>query len=310
MAEQTRSASVGTIGSDLGSLLPPQGQLVADTFAAGDSQGRTRQVKRAFELWAPAGFLIFLAAACFLWPLIYHVPNPVDGNLSKALLPPLSHGYLFGTDQLGNDVFSRILYGGRVSLEVGLGTTAIGMVIGGSLGMIAAYAGGLLESIIMRVLEVLLSVPSLVLAIIIATFLGPSELHVIWAISIFSIPAFARLARANTLPLRESTFIVAARLGGSNDSRILLRHICPNVVPQLMTFGLLGVGISIIIEASLSFLGLGVPPPGPSWGNMIAAGEINIRSNPDLVLIPAAFLFATVLALNLVGDAIRARIGD
>jgi peptide/nickel transport system permease protein len=160
---------------------------------------------------------------------------------------------------------------------------------------------------VMRVLEILLAFPALVLAIIVSTSLGPRELHVIWAISFFSIPAFARLARASTLRIREYTFIGAAQLAGSSDGRILFRHIAPNVFPQLMTYGLLGVGIAIIVEAALSFLGLGVPPPGPSWGNMIAVSQQNLTTAPDLLIIPAAFLFATVLSLNLVGDALRAR---
>jgi len=231
----------------------------------------------------------------------------VRGNLDLLNLPPLSPHHLFGTDNLGNDVFSRILYGGRVSLEVGFGATAIGMAVGGVIGMFAGYRGGVQEAVVMRVLEILLAFPALVLAIIVSTYLGPSELHVIWAISFFSIPAFARLARASTLRVREYTFIGAAQLGGSSDRSILFRHIAPNVFPQLMTYGLLGVGIAIIVEAALSFLGLGVPPPGPSWGNMIAVSQQNLTTAPDLLIIPAAFLFATVLSLNLVGDALRAR---
>jgi len=233
--------------------------------------------------------------------------NPVKGNLADPLLPALSPHYLLGTDQYGNDILSRILYGGRVSIEVGFGTVAIGLVIGGFLGAIAALRGGVVEIAIMRTLEVFLALPSLVLAIVVATYLGPSELHVIWAISFFSIPAFARLARANTLRIREQTFMVAARLAGSNDRRILVHHVVPNVLPSLMTYGLLGIGVAIIVEAALSFLGLGVPPPGPSWGNMIAAGQQNLATDPDLLLVPSAFLFATVLALNLLGDALRSR---
>jgi peptide/nickel transport system permease protein len=261
----------------------------------------------AMELWVPAAFLIALILACFVWPEIYTLPNPEHGQLTQPLLPPLSAGHVFGTDQLGNDILSRILYGGRISIEVGLGTTGIGMLLGGTLGATAALYGGLYEIVAMRCLEILLSVPSLVLAIIIATYFGPSEIHVIWAISFFSIPAFARLSRANTLRLKERTFMSAARLSGSSDRRILLRHIVPNVVPSILTFALLGIGVAIMLEAALSFLGLGVPPPAPSWGNMIAAGQVNLRAYPDLTLIPAAFLFATVLALNLLGDALRVR---
>jgi peptide/nickel transport system permease protein len=273
------------------------------------ARGRQRSLMRSLELWLPAGFLILLFLACFVWPEIYKLPNPTRGVLTQGLLPPFSPGHLFGTDQEGNDILSRILYGGRVSLEVGVGSVTIGLVVGGTIGCLAALKGGRIETVVMRALEVLLAFPSLVLAIVIATYLGPSELHVIWAISFFGIPAFARLARGNTLRVRENTFILASKLGGTRDRRIFLRHIVPHVLPQLMTFGLLGIGIAIMVEAALSFLGLGVPPPGPSWGNMIAVGQANIDSTPNLLLIPCAFLFATVLALNLVGDALRARWG-
>jgi peptide/nickel transport system permease protein len=268
---------------------------------------RHPRLRATLEWGIPAGFLVLLLLACFVWPEVYPIRNPVKGNLLYPMLPALSPHYLFGTDQYGNDILSRILFGGRVSIEVGLGTVTTGLVIGGFLGAVAALKGGIIEIAIMRTLEVFLALPSLVLAIVVATYLGPSELHVIWAISFFSIPAFARLSRANTLRIREQTFMVAARLAGSNDRRILVRHVVPNVLPSLMTFGLLGIGLAIMVEAALSFLGLGVPPPGPSWGNMIAAGQQNLATDPDLLLIPSAFLFATVLSLNLLGDALRSR---
>jgi peptide/nickel transport system permease protein len=162
----------------------------------------------------------------------------------------------------------------------------------------------------MRILDMLLAFPPLVLALVLVSYLGPSEMHVIWAISFFSIPAFARLARAATLRLRELNFVVASRLSGIRDWRVLVTHIAPNVIPQLMTFSFLGVAVAIVVEAALSFLGLGVPPPGPSWGNMISVGENYLASDPYLIIIPSAFLFATVLSLNLLGDAIRARWGE
>jgi peptide/nickel transport system permease protein len=294
--------------------LPVADLVSIPTDGLGDTEelalaSRRRRISAHLELWLPLGFLILMAAACFLWPLIHTIPNPVRGNLGEIDLPPLSPHHLFGTDPLGNDVFSRILYGGRVSLEVGFGTALIGIVVGGGLGMYAASKGGLIDTVVMRVFDTLLAFPSLVLAIVVATYLGPSELHVIWAISFFSIPAFARIARANTLRLRERTFVIASKMAGMKDWRILVLHLAPNVLSVLMTFGLLGVAISIIVEASLSFLGLGVPPPGPSWGNMIATGQANMTSLPDLIIIPSAFLFATVLALNLSGDALRARWG-
>lgn len=191
-------------------------------------------------------------------------------------------------------------------------------VIGGTIGTIrivagfagfAGFAGGIDDSLLMRILDVFLAFPALVLAIAIVTYLGQSELHAIWAISLFAIPAFARLARAETLSIRERIYIAAARLSGSGNRRILVRHIAPAVFPTLLTFSLLGVAISIIIESGLSFLGLGVPAEVPSWGKMIATGQTYLASAPHLVLIPGIFLFVTVAALNLSGDALRARWG-
>jgi peptide/nickel transport system permease protein len=262
---------------------------------------------RTLKLWLPAGFLIVLAAACFIWPNIYPVPKPVGGSVLNAGLPPLSPGHLFGTDPVGNDVFSRILYGGQVSFEVGFAVTAIGLAVGGGLGMAAGYWGGAVDAVISRVLDVLIAFPALVLALAIAEGLGPSEVHVIWALCVFSIPATGRIARSATLELREQTFMLAARLSGTKGRRVILRHVVPNIVPQLMTFSLLGFGVIIILEGALSYLGLGIPLPEASWGSMIAQGQQTLTASPDLVLIPSAFLFATVVSLNLVSDALRER---
>jgi peptide/nickel transport system permease protein len=183
----------------------------------------------------------------------------------------------------------------------------IGFLGGGTLGAIAGYRGGVLDLVLMRILDVLIAFPVLVLALAIAQGLGPSEVNTIWALSFFSVPAFARISRAATLQLRERTFILAARLSGTSGPRILLRHVAPNILPQLVTFGLLGMGIIIILEGALSFLGLGVPLPQPSWGNMIADGQTVLSAEPRFVLLPSACLFITVLAFNLLGDALRSR---
>jgi peptide/nickel transport system permease protein len=180
-------------------------------------------------------------------------------------------------------------------------------VLGGLLGAFAAYWGSTVDTLIMRILDVLIAFPSLVLALAIAESLGPSKLHTNYALCFFSVPAFARLARAQTLRLRERPFMLAARLAGTRAPRILLRHIAPNILPALVTFLLLGVGVTIILEGALSFLGLGVPPPDPSWGNMIFDGQAVLSAEPKLVLLPSAFLFVTVLAFNLLGDALRSR---
>ena len=268
---------------------------------------RSALSRHHLDIWLPLGFIVVLAAACFLWPLVYPVPAPVGGNILDANLAPLSPGHLFGTDNLGNDVLSRILYGGRISLEVGLAANLIGCVIGGVIGGFAGYLGGWLDGVAMRAIDVLLAFPPLVLLLIVSEYLGPSELHVIWAISFFTVPSFARLARSYTLRVREEVFVSAARVSGSRSIRTFLGHIAPNIGPQLMTFGILGVGTAITFEAALSFLGLGVPPPAPSWGNMISTAELQVQIDPVQVLIPCAFLCVTILAFNLLGDALRAR---
>jgi peptide/nickel transport system permease protein len=267
--------------------------------------------RRSFspDILIPSAILILIVGGCFVWPLVYPVPPPIGGSILSAGLPPFSPGHILGTDPVGNDILSRILYGGRVSIEVGLAVTLIGLVIGGTLGTVAAYSGGIVDTVVMRVLDVLIAFPALVLAVAIAEGLGPSEPHVIWALSFFSIPAFARVARAGTLRLHGQTFMLAARLSGTRAWRILLRHVTPNVMPQLITFGLLGAGVIIILEGALSFLGLGIPDPAPSWGNMIALGQGTLSAQPILVLIPSLFLLATVLSLNLLGDALRKRWG-
>lgn len=264
---------------------------------------------RTLKVAIPAGMLILILGACFLWPLVYPVPNPLGGNILDSNLPPFSPGHLLGTDPVGKDVLARILYGGRTSFEVGLAVNAIGLGGGGLLGMVAGYWGGALDAFVMRMLDVLIAFPALVLAIAIAEGLGPSEFHVILALSVFGIPAFGRLARAATLALRERTFVLAGRLAGTRGWRMLIRHVVPNIAPQLLTFSLLGVAVAMILEGALSFLGYGIQLPQPSWGNMIAQGSQTLSTQPYLVMVPGAVLFVSALSLNLLGDALRERWG-
>jgi peptide/nickel transport system permease protein len=183
----------------------------------------------------------------------------------------------------------------------------IGIFLGGTIGALAGYLGGAVDAVAMRGLDVLIAFPALVLALAIADSLGPGQGHTILALCFFAVPIFARNARAATLRLRELTFMTAARLCGTRTWRMLVRHIAPNILPQLTTFGLLSMGAIMVIEGALSFLGLGVALPEPSWGNMIFQGQQSISATPLLVLFPSAFLFVSVLAFNLAGDALRAR---
>jgi peptide/nickel transport system permease protein len=284
----------------------PVSDVTAAALAVRPARARGR-LRHSLALYLPAGLLVLIIAACFLWPLVGNVPPPVGGSVLDASLPVGTPGHLLGTDAAGNDIFSRLLYGGRVSLEVGAATQVIGIVLGGLIGMIAGYSRGILAAVLMRVLDVFIAFPSLVLALAIAEGLGPGELHVIWALSFYSVPAFARLARAATLRLRDQNFMLAASLSGTPRWRIVLLHLAPNLLPQQLTFALLGAGVAIIQEGALSFLSLGVPPPGASWGNMIASGMQTMSVQPSLVLLPCLALLITVAALNLLGDALRAR---
>jgi len=292
-----------------GALSPPPaaGGPAGASAGVGATAARRGRVLRSLPAAIPAALLLLLIAGCFLWPLIGSVPSPTGGSVLNSSLPIGSPGHLLGTDADGNDIFSRLLYGGRVSLEVGAATQVIGLALGGLIGIMAGFSRGLAAAVLMRVLDVLIAFPSLVLALAIAEGLGPGELHVIWALSFYSVPAFARLARAGTLKLRDQNFMLAAALSGTPRWRIALLHLFPNLLPQLLTFACLGAGVAIIQEGALSFLSLGVPPPGASWGNMIASGEQTMSVQPALVIVPCVALLFTVATLNLLGDALRAR---
>jgi peptide/nickel transport system permease protein len=286
----------------------PVSDVAAPALAVRPSRTRGRgRLRQSLAIYIPAGVLVLIIAACFLWPLVGNVPPPVGGSVLDASLPAGTPGHPLGTDASGNDILSRLLYGGRVSLEVGAATQVIGIALGGLIGMIAGFSRGVLAAVLMRVLDIFIAFPSLVLALAIAEGLGPGELHVIWALSFYTVPAFARLARTATLRLRDQNFMLAASMSGTPRWRIVLFHLAPNLLPQQLTFALLGAGVAIIAEGALSFLSLGVPPPGASWGNMIASGMQTMSVQPSLVLLPCLALLITVAALNLLGDALRAR---
>ncbi len=270
---------------------------------------RAQRLGRALRLWVPAGVLILLLAICFLLPLIVTLPSATKGDIIYNNEAPFSPGHLLGTDVQGVDVFSQLVYGGQVAFEVGVSVTLIGIAIGGTLGVIAGYFGGSVDAVISRVLDVLIAVPALVLALVIAEGLGPSEMHTIWALSVFGIPAVGRIARSATLTIRGLPFMVAARLAGTRGWRIIARHVVPNIMPTIVTFSLLGIGVVIILEGALDFLGYGIPAPTPSWGNMIANGQQILSAQPEYVLIPSIALLITVASLNMLGDALRERWG-
>jgi peptide/nickel transport system permease protein len=277
--------------------------------AATQRRSRTRGLLRSLEIMIPGAILLVLLFFCFIWPLVYPVPSPTYGSVLDASLPLWAPGHIFGTTSVGYDNMARILYGGRTTFEVAAAVQVIGLVVGGLLGVVAGYAGGIVEAVLMRVLDIFIAFPSLVLILAIVDGLGQSELHVIWALSAFSIPAVARVARAGTLRLRDQPFVVAARLSSVKAWRIISGHIVPNLMPQLFTFSLLGTGIVIILESGLDFLGYGIPDPAPSWGGMIAYGQTVMSVALSPLVVPSLFLFGTVVCLNLVGDGLRNRWG-
>lgn len=223
----------------------------------------------------------------------------------RAILQPPSLSHWLGTDDIGRDVFSRVLYGTRISLLVGLMVVTITMLIGGLIGLVSGYYGGWIDTIIQRIVEALDTLPSLVLSLFIAAMLGPSVRNVIIAVTLAQIPRFARVVRSEMLKVRGHDFIAASRVIGASSLRIMLTHGVPNLVPTMLVLGSLAFGVAIMTEAALSFLGVGTPPPNPSLGTMLSQGTRFIGIAPWLIVFPGLMLTISVLALNLIGDALR-----
>lgn len=229
-------------------------------------------------------------------------PSPTLDSKVRAM--PSSRHWL-GTDDAGRDTLARLVGGSQVALLVGVVSIAIGMLIGGTIGLIAGYFRGPVEGILMTIVDIALAYPALVLAIAIVAFRGQSLFNVCLAIAIVAIPAFARIARGATLTFAEREFVTAARVMGAKHRRIIFRELLPNVLLPVMAFALLAVAIAIVAEGGLAFLGLSVPPPRASWGSMIQDGFTVINDSPFVVVVPAIVMFLTVLAFNLVGDKFR-----
>jgi peptide/nickel transport system permease protein len=248
--------------------------------------------------------LVALICMCAVLAPVLAPYDPTRQSLLNALLEP-SAEHPLGTDEFGRDILSRTIYGARVSLQVGVVAVVLSALAGTIIGQVAGYQGGRLDEVLMRLMDAAFAFPALVLALIINTILGNSLTNAIIAIAIVSTPGFARLARGSTLAVREREFVQAARTLGAGDARILGRHILPNIGAPLIVNASNLMSAAIITEGSLSFLGLGVQPPTPSWGSMLRSGYGYLDSHPWLAMAPMVATMITVLAFNFLGDAIR-----
>jgi ABC-type dipeptide/oligopeptide/nickel transport system permease subunit len=230
--------------------------------------------------------------------------SPTAQDLTHVLGQPSSAHWL-GTDELGRDILSRLLWGAATSLQVGLGAVLLACIPGVIVGVSVAYRGGWVDNAVMRVLDGLMAFPSLILALTIVAVLGSSLFNVILAIAITSFPHYARIARGQVLTVREDDYVLAVRCVGARDRRIVFKHILPNTISPVLVQASLGVGFAIVAEAGLSFLGVGIQPPTPSWGTMIQVGFQYLEVAPWLVMAPATMIFMAVLGFNLLGDGLR-----
>ena len=277
-------------------------ELGLDEGVAAAPARRRRRLGPVF--WAAAGWMLLVFAVTLFADLL-PLPSPTDMDMLERRAS-FSAAHWLGTDGFGRDELSRLIHGARVSLIVRLCAPVISLTIRGALGLLAGYFRGRFEALVVGSMDVLLAFPPLILALAITAYLGQSILNLTCVLGVLGIPTYMRVARAATLTLARREFVIAAQALGATHARILLRELLPNVILPLFAFFLLGVAITIVVEGSLSFLGLGVPPPISSWGSMIGEGRESLDMAPRLAFMPAVAMFLTVLSFNLVGDTLRA----
>lgn len=247
--------------------------------------------------------ILLMILMVILSPLI--APYGFDEQNYYEIFASPSLQHLCGTDNLGRDVFSRLLYGGRVSLTIGIISVGIGLLCGGLMGALAGYYGGKLDNTLMRLIDILMAIPSVILAISICAALGPGLVNTMIAVGVASIPNYARILRSSILSIKQQEYVEAARAIGASNARIISKHIVPNSLSGLIVQASMGVGRAIISAASMSFIGLGIAPPNPEWGAMLSAGRTYFRDYPHMVLFPGIAIFLAVLSMNLIGDGLR-----
>jgi peptide/nickel transport system permease protein len=260
---------------------------------------------RRYPLGAVGALLVLLFVLTALFAPVIAPHDPLSTNSRASLAPPGS-SYWLGADFMGRDMFSRIVYGARISLAVAVGATLLGGILGVLIGLLSGFIGGWLDLATQRLMDIMQSLPLLVMALVMAASLGPSLENTIIAIAIPLVPSVARVVRSSTLSLREQPFVEAARAIGMGEMRIAIRHVLPNTLAPLIVLGTAQLGSAILTEASLSFLGLGIPEPYPSWGRMLSESAAEyVRTAPWLVIFPGVAISLTVFGTNLLGDALR-----
>ncbi|WP_051516043.1 ABC transporter permease [Candidatus Blastococcus massiliensis] len=276
--------------------------LATSTEAA---PGKKRRKGFGWGFWLAATWLI-VVLICAVFADILPVKDPFRPDVINKLALPNSEA-LLGTDGLGRDTLARLVHGARVSVVISVTAVTIGMVLGGFLGIISGFFRGKLETVLMTIINIILAFPALILLLVLLAFVGRSLVVISLIVGFLSIPIYTRVARATTLAVAEREFVRAARTMGAKNSRVLAREILPNVVLPVAAFGLVAMGVVIVLEGTLAFLGLSVEQPTPTWGGMIFDGKRYLNEAPHAVLIPSLAMFLTVLSLNLVGDSLRSK---
>lgn len=267
---------------------------------------------RNYPVWLALAFIILFILVALAAPWITPY-DPLAGSLRARLDPPVwqeggSWAHVLGTDRLGRDILSRIMAGARISLAVCALVIAIAGSVGTAIGILSGYYGGWLDRVLMRLVDLALSFPVILLALLIGAISGPSFGNIILVISLVLWSQYARMARGETLKVRKEDYVDLARTSGMGDLYIIMRHVLPNIAPPLIVVATLQVGVVIVLESSLSFLGVGVPPPNPSWGSMVADGRSYITSAWWLCMLPGLAILFVVMSVNIVGDALADRI--